>query len=215
MRVSGSRFPITTRGEDLEQQALQFCLCNLQFMTGGRFIHPGILAEKGRLFSWDSSHGVETIHSGIAAQTTQMQMDEKTKSARTKLAQEITSTSSLTAELANSYRLRFLSMQAVILLLYSVCFASWRSNCPTSERLPRPKIICACLERKSARTKLAQEITSTSSLTAELANALIDRVYVHPGNQVERLPRPKIICACLERISSNRLSNSASAISNS
>lgn len=38
---------------------------------------------------------------------------------------------------------------------------------------------------KSVRTKLAQEITSTSSLTAELADALIDRVYVHPGNQVE------------------------------
>lgn len=38
---------------------------------------------------------------------------------------------------------------------------------------------------KSVRTKLAQEITSTSGLTAELADALIDRVYVHPGNQVE------------------------------
>lgn len=47
---------------------------------------------------------------------------------------------------------------------------------------------------KSARTKLAQEITSTSSLTAELANALIDRVYVHPGNQVEIVWKMKDFC---------------------
>jgi len=38
---------------------------------------------------------------------------------------------------------------------------------------------------KSARTKLAQEIVGASGLTAGLVNILIDRVYAHPGNQVE------------------------------
>lgn len=38
---------------------------------------------------------------------------------------------------------------------------------------------------KSTRAKLAQEVTSASRLTAGLADALIDRVYVYPGNQVE------------------------------
>ena len=40
-------------------------------------------------------------------------------------------------------------------------------------------------QAKSARTKLAREITSASGLTAGLADALIDRVYVYPGSQVE------------------------------
>ena len=40
-------------------------------------------------------------------------------------------------------------------------------------------------QAKSTRTKLAQEIASASGLTAGLADALIDRVYVYPGNQVE------------------------------
>ena len=38
---------------------------------------------------------------------------------------------------------------------------------------------------KNARTKLAQKITGANSLTDELADALIDRVYVYPGNHVE------------------------------
>ena len=38
---------------------------------------------------------------------------------------------------------------------------------------------------KSTRAKLAREVTSVSGLTAGLADALIDRVYVYPGNQVE------------------------------
>jgi len=38
---------------------------------------------------------------------------------------------------------------------------------------------------KSARVELAQKISGEDSLTAELADALIDRVYVYPGNQVE------------------------------
>ena len=38
---------------------------------------------------------------------------------------------------------------------------------------------------KSARAKLAQKVVGTGSLTAGLADALIDRVYVYPNNQVK------------------------------
>lgn len=40
-------------------------------------------------------------------------------------------------------------------------------------------------QTKSARTELAQEVTRAGGLTAKLADALIDRVYVYPGNQLE------------------------------
>lgn len=40
-------------------------------------------------------------------------------------------------------------------------------------------------EAKSARKKLAQDIVSTDRLTAALADTLIDRVSIYPGNQVE------------------------------
>jgi len=38
---------------------------------------------------------------------------------------------------------------------------------------------------KSARTALAQEVAGSKGLTAKLADTLIDRVYVYPGNQLE------------------------------
>ncbi len=47
---------------------------------------------------------------------------------------------------------------------------------------------------KSARTELAREITGASGLTAELADTLIDRVYVYPGNQVEIVWKMKDFC---------------------
>ena len=47
---------------------------------------------------------------------------------------------------------------------------------------------------KNARIELAQEITGTSGLTAELANTLIDRVYVYPGNQIEIVWKTKDFC---------------------
>ena len=47
---------------------------------------------------------------------------------------------------------------------------------------------------KSARIELAREITSVSGLTAGLADALIDRVYVYPGNQVEITWKMKDFC---------------------
>ena len=40
-------------------------------------------------------------------------------------------------------------------------------------------------EAKSARTELAREVAGAGGLTAELADTLIDRVYVYPNNQVE------------------------------
>ena len=47
---------------------------------------------------------------------------------------------------------------------------------------------------KNARTKLAQAITRAGSLTAELADTLIDRVYIYPGNQVEIIWKMKDFC---------------------
>ncbi len=47
---------------------------------------------------------------------------------------------------------------------------------------------------KSTRAKLAQEVTSASGLTAGLADALIDRVYVYPGNQLEIFWKMKDFC---------------------
>ena len=49
-------------------------------------------------------------------------------------------------------------------------------------------------QAKSARTKLARQITSVSGLTAELADALIDRVYVYPGNQIEIVWKTNDFC---------------------
>lgn len=49
-------------------------------------------------------------------------------------------------------------------------------------------------ETKSARKKLAREISGTASLTAGLADTLIDRVYVYPGNQVEIVWKIKDFC---------------------
>ncbi|MDE6995948.1 MAG: recombinase family protein [Lachnospiraceae bacterium] len=40
-------------------------------------------------------------------------------------------------------------------------------------------------EDKKARLKLAQEVSAAGGLTAGLAETLIDRVYVYPGNQVK------------------------------
>ena len=47
---------------------------------------------------------------------------------------------------------------------------------------------------KNVRTELAQAITRASSLTAELAGALVDRVYIYPGNQVEIIWKTKDFC---------------------
>lgn len=38
---------------------------------------------------------------------------------------------------------------------------------------------------KAARTELARQATEAGGLTPQLADALIERVYVYPGNQVE------------------------------
>ena len=47
---------------------------------------------------------------------------------------------------------------------------------------------------KHARIELAREITETDSLTARLADILIDRVYVHPGNEIEIIWKMKDFC---------------------
>ena len=47
---------------------------------------------------------------------------------------------------------------------------------------------------KNARTKLAREISSTAGLTTELADTLIDRVYVYPGNRLEIVWKMKDFC---------------------
>ena len=47
---------------------------------------------------------------------------------------------------------------------------------------------------KSARTELAREVVGAGSLTAGLADTLIDRVYVYPGNQVEIVWKMKDFC---------------------
>ena len=49
-------------------------------------------------------------------------------------------------------------------------------------------------QTKSARSKLAQEVTGASGLTAGLADTLIDRVYVYPDNRVELVWKMKDFC---------------------
>lgn len=47
---------------------------------------------------------------------------------------------------------------------------------------------------KSARTELAREVIGAGGLTAGLADALIDRLYVYPGNQVKIVWKIKDFC---------------------
>ena len=47
---------------------------------------------------------------------------------------------------------------------------------------------------KSARKELAREVVGAGSLTAGLADTLIDRVYVYPNNQVEIVWKMKDFC---------------------
>ena len=47
---------------------------------------------------------------------------------------------------------------------------------------------------RGARTELAREITGASGLTAGLVDALIDRAYVHPGNQVKIVWKVRDFC---------------------
>ena len=47
---------------------------------------------------------------------------------------------------------------------------------------------------KSARTELAREVVGAGTLTAGLADTLIDRVYVYPNNQVEIVWKMKGFC---------------------
>lgn len=47
---------------------------------------------------------------------------------------------------------------------------------------------------KSTRAKLAREVVGTGGLTAGLADTLIDRVYVYPGNQLDIEWKMKDFC---------------------
>jgi len=49
-------------------------------------------------------------------------------------------------------------------------------------------------QEKSASKKLAQEVAGAGGLTPELADTLIDRVYVYPGNRVEIVWKVKDFC---------------------
>jgi len=49
-------------------------------------------------------------------------------------------------------------------------------------------------QAKSARKELARKAAGAGSLTAELADTLIDRVYVYPGNRVEIVWKMKDFC---------------------
>ena len=49
-------------------------------------------------------------------------------------------------------------------------------------------------QAKSVRAELAREAVGAGGLTAKLADALIDRVYVYPGNQVETVWKMKDFC---------------------
>ena len=49
-------------------------------------------------------------------------------------------------------------------------------------------------QTKSARAKLAREVAGAGGLTAGLADTLIDRVYVYPGNRVEIAWKMKDFC---------------------
>ena len=50
-------------------------------------------------------------------------------------------------------------------------------------------------DMKKARHKLAQEVSGAGGLTAGLADALIQRVYVYPGNQIDIEWKMKDFCA--------------------
>jgi len=50
-------------------------------------------------------------------------------------------------------------------------------------------------EAKCARKKLAREISDSCGLTQELADALIERVYIYPGNRIEVEWKIKDFCA--------------------
>ena len=47
---------------------------------------------------------------------------------------------------------------------------------------------------RKARLKLAREVTKSSGLTSELVDALIERIYVYPGNQIEIVWKMKDFC---------------------
>ncbi len=49
-------------------------------------------------------------------------------------------------------------------------------------------------EARSARKRLAQEVAGAGGLTQGLADTLIDRVYIYPGNQVEIIWKMKDFC---------------------
>ena len=49
-------------------------------------------------------------------------------------------------------------------------------------------------ESQRARMELAQKVTQASGLTAGLAEALIERVYVYPKNQLEIVWKVKDFC---------------------
>ena len=49
-------------------------------------------------------------------------------------------------------------------------------------------------KEKNARTELAREVVGAGGLTAGLADTLIDRVYVYPGNQIEIVWKIKDFC---------------------
>ena len=49
-------------------------------------------------------------------------------------------------------------------------------------------------QAKSTRTELARETVGAVGLTAGLADTLIDRVYVYPGNQVKTVWKIKDFC---------------------
>lgn len=49
-------------------------------------------------------------------------------------------------------------------------------------------------KEKSARIKLAHEVTEAGGLTAELSETLIDRVYVYPDSRVEIVWKIKDFC---------------------
>ena len=62
---------------------------------------------------------------------------------------------------------------------------------------PAPKFggpACPAEGERRAGGSLPREVSGASDLTAGLADALIDRVYVSPGNQVEIVWKMKDFC---------------------
>lgn len=57
-----------------------------------------------------------------------------------------------------------------------------KSRAHSSLKSPRRKWT---QKQKNARLELAQEISAASGLNTALADALIERVDIHPGNQVD------------------------------